>query len=132
MHSQVAQCSLSMASTWYVHFNLYERAEKYTQSLINKSTYLRQIALLQILAQIGSYVPALYASFRICDRIFSRYLFTVFIASIGNDDSLVANASTFMVEMRETSYILENVTNKSLVLIDELGRATVRPQTILS
>lgn len=76
-----------------------------------KSTFIRQIALLTIMAQIGSFVPAVFASFRICDAIFSR---------IGNDDSLASNASTFMVEMREMAFILENITSKSLVIVDGL------------
>ncbi|XP_064400656.1 mutS protein homolog 4-like isoform X2 [Halichondria panicea] len=80
-----------------------------------KSTFLRQIALLQILAQMGSFVPAEYASFRLTNQIFSR---------IGSDDDLETNASTFMVEMREVQYILQNVDSTSLVIIDELGRGT--------
>lgn len=67
------------------------------------------------MAQIGSFVPAEYASFRITDSLFSR---------LGTDDNLEANASTFMVEMREVAYILSNVTNASLVIMDELGRGT--------
>lgn len=63
-----------------------------------KSIYLRQIALLQIMAQIGSYVPADFASFRIADRIFTR---------IGSDDSIEANASSFALECQELSYILQ-------------------------
>ncbi|KAF9990044.1 MutS protein msh4 [Mortierella antarctica] len=82
-------------------------------NMSGKSTYLRQVALLTIMAQIGSFVPAEYASIRVMDQLVSR---------ICNDDSLELNASTFMVEMRETAYILQNVTEKSLVVIDELGR----------
>ena len=84
-------------------------------NMSGKSTYLRQIVLLQIMAQVGCYVPAEYASFRIADRIFSR---------VSNRDSIEANASTFMLEMQETSYILANVGPSSLVIIDELGRGT--------
>ncbi|KAG1709722.1 MutS 4 [Nymphon striatum] len=80
-----------------------------------KSTYLKQMACLQIMAQLGSFVPAEYASFRITDQIFSR---------IGNSDDMEANCSTFMVEMREMNYILQNLTDRSLVVIDELGRGT--------
>ncbi|XP_035824498.1 mutS protein homolog 4 [Aplysia californica] len=80
-----------------------------------KSTYLRQVALLQIMAQIGSFVPAQFASFRIADQIFSR---------IGSDDDMESNSSTFTLEMKETNYILQNVTDNSLVIIDELGRGT--------
>ncbi|XP_072025616.1 mutS protein homolog 4-like [Amphiura filiformis] len=84
-------------------------------NMSGKSTYLKQIALLQIMAQIGCFVPADYASFRICDQIFSR---------IGFEDDIETNASTFMLEMREANYIVQNCSHKSLVIIDELGRGT--------
>ncbi|KAI9001578.1 muts domain V-domain-containing protein [Gaertneriomyces semiglobifer] len=84
-------------------------------NMSGKSTYLRLPALLTLLAQIGCFVPAEYASIRLCDRIFSR---------IGCDDPLEANTSTFMHEMCETAFILQNLTPKSVVLIDELGRGT--------
>ncbi|KAF9203814.1 MutS protein msh4 [Haplosporangium sp. Z 27] len=84
-------------------------------NMSGKSTYLRQVALLIIMAQIGSYVPAEYAAIRITDQLFSR---------ISNDDSIELNASTFMLEMKETAYIVQSVTEKSLVIIDELGRGT--------
>ncbi|XP_072181746.1 mutS protein homolog 4-like [Diadema setosum] len=84
-------------------------------NMSGKSTYLKQIALLQIMAQAGCYVPAEYASFRICDQIFSR---------IGCDDDIETNASTFMLEMREANYIVQNCAHNSLVIIDELGRGT--------
>ncbi|KAG0202103.1 MutS protein msh4 [Mortierella sp. GBA30] len=84
-------------------------------NMSGKSTYLKQVALLIIMAQLGSFVPAEYASIRIMDQLFSR---------ICNDDNIEMNASTFMVEMKETAYILQNVTEKSLVVIDELGRGT--------
>ncbi|XP_033642505.1 mutS protein homolog 4-like [Asterias rubens] len=84
-------------------------------NMSGKSTYLKQLAILQVMAQIGSFVPAEYASFRVCDQIFSR---------IGCDDDIETNASTFMLEMREMNYIVQNCTNKSLVIIDELGRGT--------
>lgn len=80
-----------------------------------KTTYLRSIALLQIMAQIGCYVPAEYASFRIADALFSRTC---------NDDAEELQASTFMIEMREVAHILRNATDRSLIIIDELGRAT--------
>ncbi|KAJ3377261.1 MutS protein msh4 [Lobulomyces angularis] len=83
-------------------------------NMSGKSTFLRQIALITILSQIGCYVPCEYASVRLADSVFSR---------IGNDDALEANASKFMVEMREMAFILDNVNNKSLVII-ELGRGT--------
>ena len=84
-------------------------------NMSGKSTYLRQIALLQIMAQIGSYVPAEFASFRIADQIFSR---------IGSDDDIETNSSTFMLEMKEINYIVQNASNTSLIIIDELGRGT--------
>ena len=80
-----------------------------------KSTYLRQIALIAILAQIGSYVPAESARVGIVDRVFAR---------LGAADDLHEGESTFMVEMREASHILAHASARSLVLIDELGRGT--------
>lgn len=80
-----------------------------------KSTYLRQVALITILAQMGSFVPAKYAEIGIVDRIFTR---------IGATDYLVAGKSTFLVEMQETASILNNATKRSLVLLDEVGRGT--------
>lgn len=80
-----------------------------------KSTYMRQNALIVLLAHIGSYVPAKQARIGPLDRIFTR---------IGASDDLASGRSTFMVEMTETAYILRQATNKSLVLIDEIGRGT--------
>lgn len=80
-----------------------------------KSTYLRQIGLIQILAQAGSFVPAISAKLGIVDRIFTR---------IGSSDDLARGDSTFMVEMREAAVIARRATMKSLVLIDEIGRGT--------
>ena len=80
-----------------------------------KSCYLRQIGLIQLMAQIGSWIPAQKASLSITDRIFTR---------VGAVDDLAAGQSTFMVEMAETAYILHQATNKSLVLLDEIGRGT--------
>ncbi|KAL5005729.1 hypothetical protein ScPMuIL_016887 [Solemya velum] len=80
-----------------------------------KSTYLRQICLLQIMAQIGAFVPAEYASFRIADQIFSR---------IGSDDDMETNSSTFMLEMKEINYIIQNASDNSFIIVDELGRGT--------
>jgi DNA mismatch repair protein MutS len=80
-----------------------------------KSTYLRQNALIVILAQAGYFVPAEKASIGICDRIFTR---------IGASDSLIEGKSTFLVEMIETSLILNNATGRSLILLDEIGRGT--------
>lgn len=84
-------------------------------NMSGKSTYLKQVALLHIMAQIGCFVPAQYASFRVANQIFSR---------IGSDDDIETNASTFMLEMRETNYILQNVRSNSLIIMDELGRGT--------
>ena len=80
-----------------------------------KSTCLRQIALIQILAQIGSFVPAKFAKLPILDRIWTR---------VGASDDLASGRSTFMVEMTETATILHNATPKSLILLDEIGRGT--------
>jgi len=84
-------------------------------NMAGKSTYMRQNALIAILAQIGSFVPADYAEIGIIDKIFTR---------IGASDDLTMGKSTFMVEMSETSCILNNATEKSLILIDEIGRGT--------
>jgi DNA mismatch repair protein MutS len=80
-----------------------------------KSTYLRQVALLVIMAQIGSFIPAQEAHIGIVDKIFTR---------IGASDDLAKGQSTFMVEMSETANILHNVTPHSLVILDEIGRGT--------
>lgn len=84
-------------------------------NMAGKSTYMRQVALITIMAQIGSFVPAKKANISICDKIFTR---------IGASDDLAAGKSTFMVEMWEVSNILKNATSKSLVLLDEVGRGT--------
>lgn len=80
-----------------------------------KSTYLRQNALIVILAQAGYFVPAEKAVMGVCDRIFTR---------IGASDSLIEGKSTFLIEMIETSIILNNATQRSLILLDEIGRGT--------
>ncbi|MEW6744532.1 MAG: DNA mismatch repair protein MutS [Planctomycetota bacterium] len=84
-------------------------------NMAGKSTYLRQVALTVIMAQIGSFVPAKRARLPVVDRIFTR---------VGASDDLVEGASTFMVEMTETANILHNATSSSLVLLDEVGRGT--------
>jgi DNA mismatch repair protein MutS len=80
-----------------------------------KSCYLRQVGLIQLMAQVGSFVPARSASLGICDRIFTR---------VGAVDDLATGQSTFMVEMNETANILNHATTRSLVLLDEIGRGT--------
>lgn len=84
-------------------------------NMAGKSTYIRQVALLQIMAQIGCFVPAQECSLGLVDRIFSR---------IGANDDLANGTSTFMVEMNETANILNNATNRSLIILDEVGRGT--------
>ena len=84
-------------------------------NMAGKSTYMRQVALITLMAQIGSFVPASSANISICDKIFTR---------IGASDDLAGGKSTFMVEMWEVSNILKNATSKSLVLLDEVGRGT--------
>ncbi len=80
-----------------------------------KSCYLRQIGLIQLMAQVGSFVPAQAAQLGVCDRIFTR---------VGAVDDLATGQSTFMVEMNETANILNHATGRSLVLLDEIGRGT--------
>ena len=84
-------------------------------NMAGKSTILRQIGLIVLMAQIGAYVPARAARIGIADRVFTR---------VGASDNLVRGQSTFMVEMAETSAILHMATNRSLVLLDEIGRGT--------
>ena len=84
-------------------------------NMAGKSTYMRQVALITLMAQIGSFVPAKSANISVCDKIFTR---------IGASDDLAGGKSTFMVEMWEVSNILKNATSRSLVLLDEVGRGT--------
>ena len=84
-------------------------------NMAGKSTILRQIGLIQLMAQVGSYVPARRARLPVVDRLFTR---------VGASDNLVRGQSTFMVEMSETSAILHGATSRSLVLLDEIGRGT--------
>ncbi len=84
-------------------------------NMAGKSTVLRQVAIICILAQMGSFVPAKYARIGLCDRIFTR---------VGASDKLALGQSTFMVEMLETARILKQATRRSLVVLDEIGRGT--------
>lgn len=84
-------------------------------NMAGKSTYMRQVALIVLMAQIGSFVPAKSASLGLVDQIFTR---------IGASDHLAAGDSTFMVEMKEMSYILAHATPRSLLILDEIGRGT--------
>jgi DNA mismatch repair protein MutS len=84
-------------------------------NMAGKSTYMRAVALIVLMAQAGSYVPAAHARIGVVDRIFSR---------VGAFDDLASGQSTFMVEMLELANILNNVTPKSLVILDEIGRGT--------
>lgn len=84
-------------------------------NMAGKSTYMRQIALITLMAHIGSFVPAAEAVIPLTDRIFTR---------IGASDNLISDQSTFMIEMSELAYIVKNATQSSLLLLDEIGRGT--------
>ncbi|MEJ2186755.1 MAG: DNA mismatch repair protein MutS, partial [Gemmatimonadota bacterium] len=84
-------------------------------NMAGKSTLLRQVGLIQLLAQVGAFVPARQALLPVCDRVFTR---------VGASDNLARGQSTFMVEMSESAAILAGATDRSLVLLDEIGRGT--------
>ena len=84
-------------------------------NMAGKSTYMRQVAILMIMAQIGSFIPSREATISPVDRVFTR---------VGASDDISTGQSTFMVEMKEVAYILENATSKSLIILDEIGRGT--------
>ena len=117
----VEQQQLAGGAERFVPNDLYLNSD--TQSIVvltgpnmgGKSTYLRQAALIVILAQLGSFVPARAARLSVVDRIFTR---------IGASDNLARGRSTFMVEMTETAAILNTATPRSLILLDEIGRGT--------
>jgi len=120
-HPVIEQQEMAGGSERYVPNDLYLNASTHTILLVTgpnmggKSTYLRQTALIVILAQMGSFVPARSARLNVVDRVFTR---------IGASDNLARGRSTFMVEMTETAAILHTATARSLILLDEVGRGT--------
>jgi len=104
----------------YIPNDVYATQQKRFQivtgcNMSGKSTYIRSVALMQVMAQVGSFVPAQYASFPIVRQLFAR---------ISLDDNIEANVSTFAAEMREAAFILRNIDGQSMAIVDELGRGT--------
>jgi len=120
-HAVIEQAGLAAANGRFVPNDLYLNSTTHNILLLTgpnmggKSTYLRQTALIVLLAQMGSFVPARSAKLSIIDRVFTR---------IGASDNLARGRSTFMVEMTETAAILHTATARSLILLDEVGRGT--------
>src|SRR5271154_5095569 len=120
-HAVIEQQEMAGGSERFVPNDLYLNSSTHTILLLTgpnmggKSTYLRQTALIVILAQMGSFVPARSARLSVVDRVFTR---------IGASDNLARGRSTFMVEMTETAAILHTATARSLILLDEVGRGT--------
>ncbi|TKA80399.1 hypothetical protein B0A55_01892 [Friedmanniomyces simplex] len=107
-------------STKYIPNDVYATQQTRFQiitgcNMSGKSTYIRSVALMTVMAQIGSFVPAQYASFPLIRQLFAR---------VSMDDSIEGNVSTFAAEMRETAFILRNIDRQSLAIVDELGRGT--------
>lgn len=109
-------CSFSLGKTSNkIHYNILILYYFYRANGSGKTVHIKQVALIVILAQIGCYVPAEFATIPIRDKILSR---------IGTYDDMENNISTFYMEMTEATYIVNNLTDKSLIIIDELGRGT--------
>jgi DNA mismatch repair protein MSH4 len=104
----------------YIPNDVYATQQKRFQivtgcNMSGKSTYIRSVALMQVMAQVGSFIPAQYASFPIIRQLFAR---------ISLDDNIEANVSTFAAEMREAAFIMRNIDGQSMAIVDELGRGT--------
>ncbi len=115
----VVEHSLTIGNRFVPNDAIFEEGERIRiitgPNMSGKSTFLRQVALIILMAQMGSYVPADFAKIGVVDRIFTR---------IGAQDEIHAGQSTFMVEMIETANILHNATSRSLLVLDEIGRGT--------